>query len=125
MGLEEFETYVQHLMQQVPAAIIGYIRDTFSYLSQEKWRWSNPVAQVRFLLTAINNEIAGDTLGAALYELGLVPDFSLFNEPATTNFRIRKNLESMQKLTLNLDKSIRGRVLDLELTDKLVQTKLI
>ena len=74
--------------------------------------------------TAVINGIDGDTLGAALYELGLVPDFHLFDEPTTTTFKIRKNLESMQKLTLNFDKSIRGRVLDLELTDKIVQNKL-
>ncbi len=119
-----YQQLVQNLIQQIPTPLQGYVKEIFSYLTQQKWRWANPVAQARFLQTAVINEIAGDTLGAALYELGLVPDFHLFDEPTTTNLRIHKNLESMQKLTLNLEKSILGRVLDLELAEKLVQKRL-
>jgi hypothetical protein len=119
-----YQQLVRTLLQQVPPPLQGYVKEIFKYLNEQKWRWGDPVAQARFLLSAIANEIGGDTLGAALYELGLVPDFHLFTEPTTTNFRIRKNLESMQKLTLNLDRSIRGRVLDLELSDRSIQNKL-
>lgn len=119
-----YQQLIESLFKKVPIKLQGHVKKIFSDLTQEKWRWANPLAQARFLLTAIENEIAGDTLGAALYELGLVPDFKLFEEPANTSLRIRKNLESMQKLTLNLDKSIRGRVLDLELTDISVQKQL-
>ncbi len=119
-----YQQLVQKLIQQVPAPLQGYVREILRYLTQEKWRWANAVTQARFLQTAVINGIDGETLGAALYELGLVPDFYLFDEPTTTIFKIRKNLESMQKLTLNFDKSIRGRVLDLELTDKIVQNRL-
>ncbi|AFY57402.1 hypothetical protein Riv7116_4996 [Rivularia sp. PCC 7116] len=120
-----YQELIQSLIQRVPISLQGYVKDIFSDLTQEKWRWANTLAQARFLLTAIENEISGDTLGGALYELGLVPDFKLFAEPENSKLRIRKNLESMQKLTLNLDKSILGRVFDLELDDKSVQNQLI
>ncbi|MEH2379310.1 MAG: ATP-binding protein [Nostoc sp.] len=119
-----YQQLVQKLIQQVPTPLQGYVKEILRYLTQEKWHWANAVKQARFLQTAVINGIAGDTLGAALYELGLVPDFHLFDEPTTTTFKIRKNLESMKKLTLNFDKSILGRVLDLELADKSVQNRL-
>lgn len=58
-----------------------------------------------------------------LYEIGLVPDFHLFKDTSLTFARVRKNLESVHALTHG-EQTIRGRVLDLELTDKAVQRRL-
>ena len=79
--------------------------------------WADPVAQARFLLTAIKNDVDGETLGASLYELALIPDFRLFDDPALAHARIHRNLNSVRKLTYS-DLSIRGRVLDLRIGDK-------
>lgn len=61
-----YRQLVQNLIQQIPTPLQGYVKEIFSYLTQQKWRWANSVAQARFLQTAVINEIAGDTLGAAL-----------------------------------------------------------
>ena len=120
-----YDKLFQTLLQRVTAPLQGYIREICENLRREKWNWADPLGRSRFLLTGIENGNEGETFGAALYELGLVPDFHLFDDPSITLGRINKNLESMQKLTFSLDKSIRGRVLDLELNSKTVQSRLV
>jgi DNA phosphorothioation-dependent restriction protein DptH len=120
-----YDKLFQTLLQRVTAPLQGYIREICENLRREKWNWADPLGRSRFLLTGIENGNEGETFGAALYELGLVPDFHLFDDPSITLGRINKNLESMQKLTFSLDKSIRGRVLDLELNSKTVQNRLV
>jgi DNA phosphorothioation-dependent restriction protein DptH len=119
-----YEGLAQSLMQRVAAPLQGYVREICETLSSEKWTWADPVGRSRYLLTAIINGNEGDTFGAALYELGLIPDFHLFDEPAITLGKISKNLDSVRKLTFSPDKSIRGRVLDLALSNKSVQNRL-
>jgi DNA phosphorothioation-dependent restriction protein DptH len=118
-----YQELVQALLQQIPLSLRGHVRDILAFLAGQAWPWADSVAQVRFLLTAIRNGVDGESLGAALYELGLVPDFRLFAAPSVTYGRVRKNLESMQKLTYS-DRSVRGRVLELNLRDKAVQHRL-
>ena len=120
-----YDKLFQTLLQRVTAPLQGYIREICENLRREKWNWADPLGRSRFLLTGIENGNEGETFGAALYELGLVPDFHLFDDPSITLGKINKNLESMQKLTFSLDKSIRGRVLDLELNSKTVQNRLV
>lgn len=118
-----YEHLVKTLLQRIPPPLQGYVREIFNTLSAKNWTWADAVAQARFLLTAISNGNDGDTLGASLYELGLVPDFHLFDELSITSGRIIKNLECVKNLT-DSDLSIRGRVLDLGLSDKIVQRQL-
>lgn len=118
-----YEQLVKTLLQHIPPPLQGYVREIFNNLSAKKWTWADSVAQARFLLTAISNGNDGDTLGASLYELGLLPDFHLFDELSITSGRIIKNLECVKKLT-DSDLSIRGRVLELGLSDKSVQRQL-
>jgi DNA phosphorothioation-dependent restriction protein DptH len=119
-----YEKLSQHLIQRVAAPLQGYIREICESLSRERWTWANPLGRTRYLLSAIANGNEGDTFGAALYELGLVPDFHLFDDPSIALGKVSKNLESMRKLTFNQDKSIRGRVIDLQLNSKSVQARL-
>jgi DNA phosphorothioation-dependent restriction protein DptH len=118
-----YDELVHTLLQRLPLSLQGHVRDILALLTRERWAWADAVAQVRFLLTAIKNGVDGESLGAALYELGLVPDFRLFDDPSVTHGRIRKNLETVQKLTY-ADRSIRGRVLDLGLRDKSLRRRL-
>src|SRR5579884_1275192 len=113
----------QLLMERVPHPLQGYIHDLFMILNEAKWPWADEVARVRFLLTAIKNQVDGESLGASLYELGLVPDFHLFDDPPLMQSRIRRNLESLRKITFS-DASPRGRVLELGLSDREVQHRL-
>lgn len=121
------DVYVElrkHLLTQIPAQLQGYVHDLLAVLQGAWWPWSDQVAQARFLLTAVKNQVDGESLGASLYELGLVPDFRLFEDPALMQSRVRRNLESMRKLTYS-DASIRGSVLELGLSDKAQQLRLI
>ena len=114
----------EQLLQEIPSSLQGYVYDLLSIPQSEWWPWADAVAQVRFLLTTIKNKVDGESLGASLYQLGLVPDLHLFDDPALMQNRIRRNLESVRKLTYS-DASIRGRVLELGLSEKGVQQRLI
>ncbi len=110
----------EQLLQEVPPPLQGYITELLDIPQNEWWPWADQVAQVRFLLTTVKNKVDGESLGASLYELGLVPDLRLFDDPALMQIRIRRNLEAVRKLTYS-DASIRGRVLELGLSEKVLQ----
>ena len=111
------------LLDRVPATLQGYVRDAFQLLGDQHWRWAGAINQVRYLLCALANGNDGEAFGGALYELGLVPDFKLFDDPTTSHGRIRKNLECMRKLT-DSDQSTRSRVLQLDLVNKGLRRRL-
>jgi hypothetical protein len=118
-----YEELVATLLGRVQMPLQGYVKELLLFLTKEKWPWADSVWQGRFLLTAIRNGVDEESLGASLYEVGLVPDFQLFKDPSLTLNRIHKNLDAVRALTIG-DQSIRGRVLSLELTDKAVQRRL-
>jgi DNA phosphorothioation-dependent restriction protein DptH len=113
----------EELLQSLPVEWRGTVRAMLSSLPKQPWRWADPVAQVRFLLTAIRNGGDAESVGASLYELGLVPDLRLLDDPARATIRWQQNAEAMRKLTYS-DLSLRGRVADLGITDKEVQRHL-
>lgn len=113
----------RRLLERVPATLQGYVRDALQFISDQHWRWAGAVAQVRYLLCAFSNGNDGEAFGGALYELGLVPDFKLFDDPTTSHGRIRKNLECVSQLT-DSDQSVRSRVLQLDLVNKGLRRRL-
>ncbi len=117
-----YEELVDALLARIPVSFQGYVKEILLFLTREKWPWADRVRQSRFLLTAVRNGVDEESLGASLYEVGLVPDFQLFSDPTLTLNRIRKNLEAVRALT-TADQSIRGRVLALDLADKTVQRR--
>jgi DNA phosphorothioation-dependent restriction protein DptH len=121
---DTYQDVVQSRLTQIPIILQGHVKDILNYLETEQWLWSTAVSQVRFLLTAIKNGVDAESLGAALYELGLIPDFKVFQELTITQNRIAKNLDSVRKLTYS-DLSVRGRTLELGLSDKNIQRKLM
>lgn len=118
-----YKDLIDSLLERLPATLIGHVRDLFGFLDDEKWLFADDVFRVRYLLTAMGNGIDGETLGASLYELTLIPDFKLFDDPGTVNGKIRKNLDSVRNL-MTSHKSIRGRVADLGLSDKTLESRL-
>jgi len=89
----------------------------------DPWPFADPVAVVRFLLTAKINGNDAEALGAALYELGLVPDLELLARPEKAPARIARNRDCVGKLTWSA-KSERGRVLDLALATRGLRAQL-
>jgi DNA phosphorothioation-dependent restriction protein DptH len=118
-----YEDFVNSLLDRLPVTLIGHVRDIFGMLSEEGWLFADDVSRVRYLLTALENGIDGETLGASLYELNLVPDFKLFADLPLVVRKIRRNLGSVRSLMAS-HKSVRGRVADLGLSDKTLESRL-
>ena len=118
-----YEDLIDSLLDRLPATLIGHVRDLFGILSEEEWLFADDVCRARYLLTALENGIDGETLGASLYELTLIPDFKLFADPGMVNGKIRRNLSSVRNMMLS-HKSTRGRIADLGLSDKALESRL-
>jgi len=115
-----YQDLIDSFLSRIPATLVGYVRDLLGLLSDEEWQFADDVARVRYLLTAAENGIDGETLGASLYELSLIPDFRLFADPALTNSRLRRNLSCVRNL-MTSHKSVRGRIADLGLSDRSIE----
>jgi hypothetical protein len=114
---------IRSLLQELPVEYRVALREMLTALPKQPWRWADQVAQTRFLLTAIKNGKDAESIGASLYELGLVPDLHFLAEPAHAATRWRQNAEAMRKLTYS-DLSLRGRVAELGIADKETQRHL-
>jgi hypothetical protein len=97
----------------------GALSEGLARLSSEErpWPYIDDASVVRYLLTGKSNGGDSEAYGAALYELGLVPDFELFNEPAKVPQKLMRNRDCVAKITWSA-KSERGRVLDLGLMNR-------
>ncbi|MDE0460496.1 MAG: hypothetical protein OXI15_24690 [Chromatiales bacterium] len=111
------------LLERVPSTLRGYVQDVLQLLREERWRWADSAAEVRYLLCAQANGNDAEAFGAALYELGLVPDFNLFDQPTGARGRVRKNHECLRRLT-DGDTSVLGRVLQLDLANQGMRRRL-
>lgn len=118
-----YEELINSLLALLPNALIGHVRDLFSLLAEEEWQFADEIARARYLLTALENGIDGETLGASLYELTLIPDFKLFAEPGLVIGKFRRNLNCVRNLMAS-HKSMRGRISDLGLSDKTLESRL-
>lgn len=111
-----YRDLITSLLERVPTTLVGHVRDIFTLLDEEKWPYSDDLFKARYLLTAFTNGIDGETLGASLYELTLIPDFKLFTDTSLVRTNIQKNLDCVRRL-MSSHKSILGRILDLRLRD--------
>ena len=111
------------LLERIPSTLRGYVQDVLQLLREERWRWADTAAQVRYLLCAQANGNDAEAFGAALYEVGLVPDFKLFDQPTGARGRVRKNHECLRRLT-DGDTSVLGRVLGLDLANQGMRRRL-
>ena len=118
-----YEDLIDSLLDRLPTTLVGHARDLLGTLTEEEWLFADHVSRVRYLLTALENGIDGETLGASLYELTLIPDFKLFADPGMVNGKIRRNLGSVRSLMAS-HKSVRGRIADLGLSDKALESRL-
>ena len=120
---DAYESLRGQVLERVPSSLQGYVRDLLQHLREQRWSWAGAAAQIRYLLCARVNGNDGEAFGGALYELGLVPDFKLFDAPATAYGRVCKNLDCVRRLT-DADASALGRVLDLDLVNKGLRRRL-
>ncbi|QDU02414.1 AAA-like domain protein [Gimesia chilikensis] len=104
----------QKLIEEIPVAIRSGVQSVLQRVSQSDWNWATSLAVTRFLLTIKVNDYDPDVVGAALYELGLVPDFKLLTDATKAPYRVGTNLRCVSSLTTS-EKSDRLRTMDLGL----------
>jgi DNA phosphorothioation-dependent restriction protein DptH len=75
------------------------------------------VAVARYLLTIAINEHNESVVGAALYELGLLPDFGLHKSDVDLIHQLQRNQEKTE-IIVDVQRSERARALALGLTDR-------
>jgi hypothetical protein len=111
----------------LPAELRSGVDEVFEVLSGEATESGAPVAgsldRARYLLTVSVNNHNRDVAGAAVFELGLVPDFELFTDPTQVRTRATRNARQMRILT-RANHTTRQRVVELHLTDPAFRAKL-
>ena len=105
------------LMAQMPAGLRGAVEAMLADLRREgaRWQYADDLAIVRFLLTAQVNEFEPDAMGAALFELALVPDFEWLAVPDLAPARGARNRECVERITWST-RSERARAMELGLS---------
>lgn len=112
------------LLGELPASIRGAIAEGLRRLEADQaWPFADPLAVVRFLLSAKLNDSDPEAVGAGLFELALIPDFELLSDATKAPARIARNRSCVQALTWS-SRSERGRVLDLGLKKDAFQAQL-
>jgi len=106
------------LLGHVPAKLRSPLEAAINDLRQANppWPFVDDASVVRFLLTAQVNEFDPEAIGAALFELALVPDFALLQQPERAPARVARNHDCVRRVTWSTH-SDRARALELELTD--------
>ncbi len=110
-------------IEQLPVSLRAPVRELIEYVSEAGWPWADERSIARFILTVRENEPDAEVIGASLYELGLIPDFSLFSDRGALTHRIRRNLETVKALTYS-DRTSRSRVFEVDLRDQSFRTEL-
>ncbi|MGV9740625.1 methylation-associated defense system ATP-binding protein MAD8 [Nocardia farcinica] len=111
------------LLGELPAELHTGVKELFSVLDENAWHYANSYARARYLLTVKLNEHDPSAAGAALFELGLIPDFDLFDDAAEVRTRLTRNVQQMSTLT-TADRPARQRVIELGLTEPSFRARL-
>lgn len=104
------------LLAEFPADLRRGVEEILATVDEEKWPLATSYSRARFLLTIKLNDSDPEVVGAALFELGLVPDLELFTDRALLRTRTGLNIRQLEILT-RPDRPERQRVVELGLTD--------
>jgi DNA phosphorothioation-dependent restriction protein DptH len=120
---DAYQRLRERLVQDLPNGLKHTVPEVLRLIEEREWRWADPVAAVRFLLSVRLNGYEAEVVGASMCEFGLVPDFHLLDDQSAMPNRIAKNLDCVKTLTFS-SKSDRGRVLELRLKERDFRAKL-
>ncbi|WP_431877456.1 methylation-associated defense system ATP-binding protein MAD8 [Micromonospora marina] len=112
-----------HLLAELPPALRDGVIEVFGVLRERRWVYASAIARARYLLTVIQNDSDPQAAGAAIFELGLVPDFALFTDLRSVRTWTARNLESTLTI-VDSARPARQRVVELELTDPAFRARL-
>jgi len=107
-----------HLLSQAPATQRLAVEAGLRELRRNDigWSYADDAAVARYLLTCQINDFEPDAMGAALFELALVPDFEWLQQPERAPARLVRNRECVESITWST-KTERVRALELGLLD--------
>jgi hypothetical protein len=111
------------ILAEFPATLRLGADDLLAALAGERWRYATPAARARYLLTVKHNDYDPAAAGAAIFELGLIPDFDLFTSLPQVRTRVLRNLRHVQTLT-DSPRTQRQRVIELGLADASFRARL-
>jgi hypothetical protein len=118
-----YEEITEHSIDRLPVSLRAPFAELVDFIRDADWPWADERALARFVLTVLDNEPDAEVIGASLYELGLIPDFSLLSDRGTLQHRVRRNLETVRTLTYS-DRTPRTRVFEVDLRDASFRTQL-
>ncbi|WP_338585926.1 hypothetical protein [Pseudomonas sp. MAG733B] len=106
------------VITQIPANLRVSVEACLGELrrSDSRWRYADDAAVARYLLTCQVNGFDPEAMGAALFEMALVPDFELFQQAERAPARLARNRECVEQVTWST-KTERVRALELGLLD--------
>ncbi|MFD3451721.1 hypothetical protein ACFWVC_06030 [Streptomyces sp. NPDC058691] len=87
------------LLREVPEALRPGIGELLERLSAEEWPAATDQAAVRYLLTLRENDFDPRAAGAAVFLLGLIPDFELFRDMTLSTRNADRNRKTVARLT--------------------------
>ncbi|HMQ11866.1 MAG TPA: ATP-binding protein [Candidatus Competibacter phosphatis] len=111
-----YRELITALLADAPPSGRGALETVLADLRASGWAYADEPALARFLLTAKVNDFDPAALGAALFEVGLIPDFELLVQPERVPARLGRNRECVERIT-GSTRSERARALDLGLRD--------
>lgn len=106
---------LNRLLSLFPSNLRTTVEELLKVLDQRRWPWADEIMRTRFLLCIRKNGYEDEVVGACLYELGLIPDFSLLETAIEATGRLTRNLDCVSKLT-NSSRTERGKVMELGLS---------
>lgn len=104
------------LLQSAPESLRTALEAALRSLRDEGWVYADGASVGRFLLTAKRNDFDPEAIGAALFEVGLVPDFAWLDKPEEAAPRLNRNVECVRAITSST-RTERTRALELGLDD--------
>lgn len=115
------EVILQNQRQQLPNELVAMIDRVTSYLRRERKIDVNDL--IRYYLTILKNNAQPESAGGAIYQLSLVPDFLLYQNPASIEVRLARNLDACHVLR-DSDVSLLSRIHNLRLKPNSLQSDL-
>ena len=112
---------IKELKQQIPADLSELIDRTVNYLRRERNVDEDDL--IRYYLTVLKNKAKPILAGGAVYQLGLVPDFDLYQNATLVEVRVARNLDSC-KILQESDISLLARIHSLRLKVNSLQSDL-
>lgn len=130
----DVSTFVEIRLGDAPRQLRDKLRDQLpdhaQFLTDDVIRYLEQVEKiisdddiVRYYLTVLENGATDETIGGAIYQFGLIPDFELTNIPDRIRQRLDRNIAALKTLSEG-NQPLLGRILGLNLKANTLQPEL-